>query len=230
MRDMILVEKIVELMSLPRATRRDNAQPSELAVTPEPPPQHDKSVNKRLAHTWQFGESAAEIALPCFENELAAFQRASLSQRLEQPKSATFTRKSTTRSKRPGRAAKRSLVDAKPFAREVKLTFSRAWLATRVGPNRCGMSTTGSVFSNSRIRKPRSTCNCWKHTLMIRSAMKSLLVKWAGPNCWMRRIGARRSTRCSTKMPPRRTILARTRQRDQPRRLRSIACIAPPLP
>src|SRR5437762_2006294 len=35
------------------------------------------------------------------------------------------------------------LVDAKPFAREVKLTFSRVWLVTRVGPNRCGMSTTG---------------------------------------------------------------------------------------
>ena len=65
---MILVEKIVELMSLPRATRRDNAQPSELAVTPEPPPPHDKRVNNRLAHTWQFGESAAELGCRDLQN------------------------------------------------------------------------------------------------------------------------------------------------------------------
>src|SRR5438874_272438 len=55
---------------------------------------------------------------------------------------------------------------------------------------------------------------------------KSLLVKWAGPNCWTRRIGAQRSTRCSTRT----TNSAWTRQRDPARPLKSIACIAPLLP
>ena len=49
-RDAILVEKIVELMALARVTQRDNAQPRELAIAPEPPPAHDESVHNRLAH------------------------------------------------------------------------------------------------------------------------------------------------------------------------------------
>src|SRR5438128_2385710 len=123
-----------------------------------------------------------------------------------------------------------SLVDAKPFAQKRKLTFSRVWPGTRVSPNGCGTSTTGSVFSSNRIRRPSNTCNCWKPTLMIRSVTKSSPVKWAGRNCWTRRIGARRLTRSSTKTRTKRAISTWIRQGGQPRRLRSIVCIAPLLP
>src|SRR4029453_5813949 len=120
-----------------------------------------------------------------------------------------------------------TLLDAKPFAQKRKLTFSRVWPATRASPNGCGTSTIGSVFSSNRIRRPSNTCNCWRPTLMIRSVMKSSPVKWAGRNCWTRRIGARRSTRSSKRTRTKRAISVRTRQCDRPRRLRSIVCIAP---
>jgi nitrate/nitrite-specific signal transduction histidine kinase len=61
MRDVILVEKIVELMSLARATQRDDAQPGKLAVAPEPPPAHDQSAHDRLAQTGQLSERTPQL-------------------------------------------------------------------------------------------------------------------------------------------------------------------------
>src|SRR5437867_4899362 len=68
MRDMILVEKIMELMSLPRTTQRDDAQPSELAVAPKSPPAHDNCADNRLAQTRQFGERAPDFDRRNFQN------------------------------------------------------------------------------------------------------------------------------------------------------------------
>src|SRR5439155_9192826 len=65
-----------------------------------------------------------------------------------------------------------SLVDAKPFAQKRKLTFSRVWQGTRVSPNGWGTSTTGSVFSSKRIRRPSKACNCGKPTVKNRIVTK----------------------------------------------------------
>src|SRR5205814_7154948 len=46
-RNMILVEEIVDLISVPRAVQGDNAQAGKLAVAPESLPSHDES-----AHDW----------------------------------------------------------------------------------------------------------------------------------------------------------------------------------
>src|SRR6266404_8034745 len=61
MRDAILVEKIVELMTLARLTQRDDAQSGEFAVAPEPPSPHDESVYNGLAHPRELSERAADF-------------------------------------------------------------------------------------------------------------------------------------------------------------------------
>ena len=66
--DVILVEKIVELMALARVAQRNDAQPGELAVATEPPPAHDESVHNRLAHTGELGERAADFDRRNFQN------------------------------------------------------------------------------------------------------------------------------------------------------------------
>src|SRR6266567_5567821 len=68
MRNTILVEKIVELMSLARIPQRDNAQSGELTVAHQPPPAHDQSINYRAAHTRQFSERAPDLDRRDFQN------------------------------------------------------------------------------------------------------------------------------------------------------------------
>src|SRR5271166_5803389 len=57
---MILVEKIVELVAVPRAILCENAQPGELAVALQPLPAHDERTHDRLAYARQFRERLAK--------------------------------------------------------------------------------------------------------------------------------------------------------------------------
>src|SRR4029077_19101355 len=78
----------------------------------------------------------------------------------------------------------------KNFARKEKLAFSSAWPATGASLNACGTNTTGSVFFSNKTGRPKSTCSCWKHILMIRAVTKLSRAKWVGRSCWTKRIGA----------------------------------------
>src|SRR5260370_20649233 len=50
MRDAILVEKIIELMSIARIADSQNTHACEFAIAAKPPPPHDQCVHDRLAH------------------------------------------------------------------------------------------------------------------------------------------------------------------------------------
>src|SRR5712671_6036847 len=68
----------------------------------------------------------------------------------------------------------------KTFARKEKLAFTSAWPATGASLNACGTNTIGSVFFSNKMGRPKSTCSCWKHILMIRVATKLSRAKWVG--------------------------------------------------
>ena len=60
MRDMIFVEKIVELVAVSRTILRENAQPGKLAVALQPLPTHDERAHDRLADARQLGQRLAK--------------------------------------------------------------------------------------------------------------------------------------------------------------------------
>ena len=138
------------------------------------------------------------------------------------------------------RSAKRSRADSridapvgrapsKDFARRDKLAFSlSSWPATRVSPNASGTSTSGSVFYSNRRAKQKSTCDCWKNTLMILNATRSSLVKWVGLNSWIPGIGVRSSMRCRMKTQRKRTTVESTTHSNQQRLLKDMICIVLP--
>ena len=61
MRDVILVEEIVEAVPLTTAGVRDDAQTRKLPVPPQTLPPHDERAHNRLAHARQFGECPSQL-------------------------------------------------------------------------------------------------------------------------------------------------------------------------
>src|SRR4029434_10164246 len=117
----------------------------------------------------------------------------------------------------------------KNFARKEKLAFSSAWPAIGASLNACGTNTIGSVFFSNKMGRPKNTCSCWKHILMIRAAMKLSLAKWVGRSCWMKKTGARRWTRFWMKPLAKRKSPTRTIQMHPAKRSRSTIFIELPL-
>ena len=60
MREVIFVEKIVELPAFARAILRDDAQTGKLLVSLQPAPPHDESADNQFAHTRQFRERPSQ--------------------------------------------------------------------------------------------------------------------------------------------------------------------------
>ena len=67
-RDMVFVEKIVELVAVSRTVLRENAQPGKLAVALQPLPTHDERAHDRLADAGQFRERLAKPVCGHFQN------------------------------------------------------------------------------------------------------------------------------------------------------------------
>jgi hypothetical protein len=65
---MIFVEKIVELVAVPRAILREDAQPGKLAVALQPLPTHDERAHDRLADARQLGQRLAKPICGHFQN------------------------------------------------------------------------------------------------------------------------------------------------------------------
>src|SRR5438034_7942733 len=62
MRDAILVEKIIELMSIARIAAGQNTHARELAIAAKPPPSHDQRIDDRLAHGRNFRQRAPKFS------------------------------------------------------------------------------------------------------------------------------------------------------------------------
>ena len=65
---MIFVEKIVELLAVPRTILREDAQPGKLAVALQPLPTHDERAHDRLADARQLRERLAKPFRGHFQN------------------------------------------------------------------------------------------------------------------------------------------------------------------
>src|SRR3984893_9026678 len=65
---MILVEKIVELATVSRTIRRENAQSGKLAIALQPLPTHHERAHDRLADTGQLRERVAKPICGHFQN------------------------------------------------------------------------------------------------------------------------------------------------------------------
>src|SRR5882724_842246 len=61
MRDAILVEEIVELMSIARIPVCQNTHPREYAIAAKPAPSHDQGIDDRLAHRRNFRQRTPEF-------------------------------------------------------------------------------------------------------------------------------------------------------------------------
>src|SRR5207253_874186 len=61
MRDVVLVEKIVELMSLSRAPRGEHTQSCKLAIATQSPSSHDQRVHDWFANPWHLGKRVPEF-------------------------------------------------------------------------------------------------------------------------------------------------------------------------
>ena len=62
MRDVILIQKIVELMSITRATRSQHAQSRKLAIPANSPAPHNECVDDWFAYPWHLGQHAPEFS------------------------------------------------------------------------------------------------------------------------------------------------------------------------
>src|SRR5438876_1446101 len=62
MRNAILVEKIIKLMSFPCAGCRENAQPGKFPIASQSFSAHDQCLYDRLAYAGRFGERAPEFS------------------------------------------------------------------------------------------------------------------------------------------------------------------------
>src|SRR5207244_9853237 len=61
MRDAILVEKIIELMSIARIATGQDTHPREFAIAAKSTPSHDQRIDDRLAHAGNFRQRAAKF-------------------------------------------------------------------------------------------------------------------------------------------------------------------------
>ena len=61
MRDAILVEEIIELMSIARIAAGQNTHSREFAIATKPPPSHDQGIDDCLAHGGNFRERAPQF-------------------------------------------------------------------------------------------------------------------------------------------------------------------------
>ena len=59
--DVVLIQKIVELMGIPRAARSEHTQSCKLAIATQPPSSHDQRVHDWFADPWQFGQCPSEF-------------------------------------------------------------------------------------------------------------------------------------------------------------------------
>src|SRR6266513_5972130 len=74
MRDAILVEKIIELMSIARVAAGQNTHAREFAIATKPPPPHDQRIDDRLAHGRNFRQRAPKFGRRN-EEDLGLFRR-----------------------------------------------------------------------------------------------------------------------------------------------------------
>src|SRR5947208_17081161 len=61
MRDAILIEEVIELMSAARIAASQNTHSREFAIAAEPSPSHDQRVDDRLAHGGNFRQRAPKF-------------------------------------------------------------------------------------------------------------------------------------------------------------------------
>src|SRR5262245_14507517 len=61
-RDVVLVQKIVELMSVTPAARSEHTQTGKLVIATEPTSSHDQRVHNRFTDPWQLGQDAPEFS------------------------------------------------------------------------------------------------------------------------------------------------------------------------
>jgi hypothetical protein len=61
MRNTILVEEIVQLMSKPLIPPGQDTHSSEFAVPADPPASHNQCINDRFADIWNLGQSAPDF-------------------------------------------------------------------------------------------------------------------------------------------------------------------------
>jgi hypothetical protein len=59
--DVVLIQKIVESMSLSLVPRSEHTQSRKLAITAQPPASHDQRFNDWFADPWHLGQHAAEF-------------------------------------------------------------------------------------------------------------------------------------------------------------------------
>src|SRR5215472_12083035 len=59
--DVVLVQKIVELMSVTRAARSNHTQTGKLPIATNPTTSHDQRVHDWFANPWQLGQHAPEF-------------------------------------------------------------------------------------------------------------------------------------------------------------------------
>src|SRR5258708_35539957 len=63
-RNAILVEKIIELMSIARVAAGQNTHARKFAIASKPPPPHDQRIDDRLAHGGNFPPRAPKVGRP----------------------------------------------------------------------------------------------------------------------------------------------------------------------
>ena len=63
MRDAILIEEIIELMSIARIAAGQNTHSREFAIAAEPSPSHDQGIDDCLAHAREFPRARAGVPL-----------------------------------------------------------------------------------------------------------------------------------------------------------------------
>src|SRR5256886_16870746 len=61
MRDAILVEKIIELMSITRVTAGQNTHARKFTIATKPAPSHDQRIDDRLAHGGKLPPRAPKV-------------------------------------------------------------------------------------------------------------------------------------------------------------------------
>src|SRR2546430_4433866 len=61
MRDAILVEKIIELMSIARVAACQNTHARKFAIATKPAPSHDQRIDDRLAHGGNLPQPAPQL-------------------------------------------------------------------------------------------------------------------------------------------------------------------------
>src|SRR5215471_12018276 len=61
MQDVVLVQKIVELMSVTPVARSEHTQTGKLVIAKQSPPSHDQRVHNWFANPWYFGQDPPEF-------------------------------------------------------------------------------------------------------------------------------------------------------------------------